>query len=81
MAKKEKGYQQYGILFFQKAENLGLFPLLEPYSDQDSTMEQELANCHAVYDIATYKKRRVCVTIKKCSVSEPPYIQIRLYIS
>ena len=42
-------------------------------------MEQELANCHAVYDVATYKKRRVCVTIKKYSVNTPPYIQIRLF--
>ena len=63
------------------AENLGLVPLLEPNSDKDSTMQQELANCHAVYDIATYKKRRVCVTIKKYSVTKPPCIQIRLYIS
>ena len=47
------------------AENLGLVPVLEPYSDKDSTIEQELANCQAVYDVATYKKRRVCVTIKK----------------
>ena len=41
-------------------------------------MEQEIANCHAVYDIATCKKRRVCVTIKKYSVNKPTYIQIRL---
>ena len=61
------------------AENLGLVPVLEPYSDKDSTMEQELANCRAVYDVATYKKRRVCVTIKKYSVNKPPYIQIRLF--
>ena len=61
------------------AENLGLVPVLEPYSDKDSTMEQELANCHAVYDVATYKKRRVCVTIKKYSVNKPPYIQIRFF--
>ena len=61
------------------AENLGLVPVLEPYSDKDSTMEQELANCHAVYDVATYKKRRVCVTIKKYSVNKPPYIQIILF--
>ena len=61
------------------AENLGLVPVLEPYSDKDSTMEQELANCHAVYDVATYKKRRVSVTIKKYSVNKPPYIQIRLF--
>ena len=27
----------------------------------------------------TYKKRRVCVTIKKYSVNKPPYIQIRLF--
>ena len=42
-------------------------------------MEQKLANCHAVYDVATYKKRRVCVTIKKYIVNKPPYIQIRLF--
>ena len=42
-------------------------------------MEQEFANCHAVYDIATYKKKRVFVTIKKYIVNKPPYIQIRLF--
>ena len=42
-------------------------------------MEQELANCHAVYDVAIYKKRRVCVTIKKYNVNKSPYIQIRLF--
>ena len=48
-------------------------------SDKDSTMEQEHANCHALYDAATYKTRRVCVQIKKYSVKKPPYIQIRLF--
>ena len=57
------------------AENLGFVPVLQLYSDKDSTREQELANCHAVYDVATYKKRRVFVTIKKYSVNKPPYIQ------
>ena len=61
------------------AENLGLVPVLEPYSDKDSTMEQELANCHAVYDVAAYKKRKVFVTIKQYSVNKPSYIQIRLF--
>ena len=61
------------------AENLGLVPLLEPYSNKESTMEQELANCHAVYDVATYKKRRVCVRIKKYSLNKPCYIQILLF--
>ena len=42
-------------------------------------MDQEPANFHAVYEVATYKKRRVCVTIKKYSVNKPPYIQIRLF--
>ena len=50
------------------ADKLGLNTLLEPYSDKDSTMEQKLANCHAVYDIAIYKKRRVCATIKNYTV-------------
>ena len=31
------------------AENLGLVPVLEPYSDEDSTVEQKPMNCHAVY--------------------------------
>ena len=61
------------------AENLGLVSVLELYSDKDSTMEQELADCHSVYDVATYKKRRVCVTIKKYNVKKPSYIQIRLF--
>ena len=37
-------------------ENFGLVPLLEPYSNKDSTVEQELANCHSVYNIAIHKK-------------------------
>ena len=61
------------------AENLGLVPVLEPYSDKDSTMEQEHANGHALYDVATYKKRRMCVIIKKYSVNKSPHIQIRLF--
>ena len=81
LGEKREGISAIRNTFFQTAENLGLVPLLEPYSDQDSTMEQELTNCHAVYDIATYKKRRVFVTIKKYSVNKPPYIQIRLYVS
>ena len=52
---------------------------MEPYSEKNSTMELELANCHAVYDVAAYKKRRVCVTIKKYNMNKPPYIQIRLF--
>ena len=42
-------------------------------------MDQELDICDRVNEIATYKTRRVCVTIKKYSVSKPPYIQIRLF--
>ena len=42
-------------------------------------MKQELANCHVVYGIATYKKRRVYATIKKCSVNKPPYHRIRIF--
>ena len=62
-------------------ENLGLVPILELNSDNESTMDQELANCNKVYDIATYNRRHVCVTIKKYSVNKPPYIQIRLFIT
>ena len=58
---------------------VGLVPVFESYSDKDSTMELELANCHTMYDVATYKKRRVCVRIKKYIANKPPYIQIRLF--
>ena len=61
------------------AENLGLVPILEFTSDKESTMDQELANCNKVYDIATYNRRQVCVTIKKYNVKKTPYIQIRLF--
>ena len=61
------------------AENLGLVPILEFTSDKESTMKQELANCNKVYDIATYNRRQVCVTIKKYNAKKPPYIQIRLF--
>ena len=59
------------------AENLGLVPILELTSDNESTLDQELANCNKVYDIVTYKKRNVCVTIN--NVNKPPYIQNRLF--
>ena len=39
-------------------------------------MDQELANCNKVFDIATYK---VSVTIKKYNVNKPPYIQIQIF--
>ena len=61
------------------AENLGLVPILDVTSVKESTMDQELANCNKVYDIATYIKRQVCVTIKKYNINKPPYIQIRLF--
>ena len=61
------------------AENLGLVPILELTSDKESTMDQELANCNKVYDIATYNRRQVCVTIKRYNINKPPYIQIRLF--
>ena len=61
------------------AKNLGLVPLLELTSDKESTMDQELANCKKVYDIATYNRREVCVTIKKYNVNKTTYIQIRLF--
>ena len=53
--------------------------LLELTSDKESTMDQELANCNKVYDIETYNRRQVCVTIKKYNINKPPYIQIRLF--
>ena len=54
------------------AENLGHVPILELTSDKESTMDQELANCNKVYDIATYNRRQFCVTIKKYNINKPP---------
>ena len=39
------------------AENRGLVPILKLTSDKESTMDQELANCNKVYDIANYNRR------------------------
>ena len=63
----------------QDAENLGLVPILELTSDKESTIDQELASCNNVYDIATNNRRQIWVTIKKYNVNKPPYIQIRLF--
>ena len=52
---------------------------MELTSDKESTMDQELANCNKKYDIAIYKKRQVCATIKIYKANKPPYIQIRLF--
>ena len=58
------------------AENLGIVPILELTSDKESTMDQELANCNKVYDIATYNRRHVSVTIKNYNVKKPLYIRL-----
>ena len=42
------------ITVIHDAENLELVPILEVTSDKESTMDQELANCNKVLDIATY---------------------------
>ena len=42
-------------------------------------MDQKLDICNREYEIATYDMRRVCVTIKKCSVNKVPIIQIGLF--
>ena len=53
-------------------ENLGLFPVIKLTSVRKSTMDQELANCNNVYNIATYSRRHVCVTIKKYNFNKLP---------
>ena len=72
--KEEEGISVIRNNGFHDAENLGFVPLLE----KESTMEQELADCNKMYDIATYHRTQACVTIKKYYVNKPPYIQIRL---
>ena len=75
--KEEEAISAVRNTVIHDAENLGLGHILELTSDKDSTKDQELANCNKVYDIATYNRRQVCVTIKKYNKS--PYIQIRLF--
>ena len=41
------------ITVIHDAKNLGLVPILELTFEKESTMDQELANCNKVYDIAT----------------------------
>ena len=76
LVKKKERISAIRNTVIHDAENLGIVPVLEPYSDKDSTM---FRNCHAVYDVAIYKKRKVCVTINKYGVKKPPYIQIPLF--
>ena len=80
LGKKEReAISAIRITVIQDAESLGIVLILEVTSDKESTTDHELANCSNVFDIATYKRRQVCVTIKKYIVNKPPYIQIRLF--
>ena len=75
--KKEKRYQQYGVLLFTMLKTLDSFLYWNPILTKTQSWSRSLRT-HDVYDVATYK-RRVWVTIKKYSVTKPPYIQIRLF--
>ena len=77
MKKKERRYQQYGILLLKHdAENLGLEHEAKPC--KESTMDQVLDISNRVYKIATYSMRRVC-HIWKLQCEKTAYIQIRLF--
>ena len=77
--KEEEAIAAFRSTVIHNAENLGVVPM-ERTSDKESTMDQELANCNKVYDIATYNRRQFCVTIKKkYNVKRSAYFQIRLF--
>ena len=61
------------------AKNLGLVPILEVTSEKKTVNYGSGARQLQVYDIATYKRRLVCVTNKKYNTNEPLYIQIRFF--
>ena len=61
------------------AENIGLVLILDFNSEKESTLDQELANCNKMFDIAAYIRWQLFVTIKKCNLIKDSYIQIRLY--
>ena len=46
--------------------------MLELTSDKESTMDQELANCNQVYDIATFNRRQDCDTVKQYNINNIP---------
>ena len=67
------------ITVIHDAETPELVPILEFTSDEETTMDQELANCNKKYDIATYYRIQVCATIKKYKFNEPPFTHISVY--
>ena len=79
--KEEEAINAIRNAVIQDAENLELNPVLELNSEKESTMDQEPANCNKTYDIAFYKIKQVCVTIKKYNVNEPPFFQIRIIVA
>ena len=61
------------------AENLGLEPIYEAKSGNESPMDQVPNICKRVYEKSTYNMWRICVIIKKYSMKKPPYFQIQLF--
>ena len=76
LVKKEEKYsRQMALLLITILKTLDSFQYWNS-PPKNSIMDQQLANCNKLYDIATYKRRKVCVTIMKYNVNKPPYIQI-----
>ena len=71
ISNSQKIKKEFGDLFSSKNPTK-----YEASSGKESTMDQELEICNRVYELATYNKSRVCVTIKKYNVNKPPYIRL-----
>ena len=61
--KKEEATSAIRNTVTHDAENRGTLPILELTSDKESNVDQELANCNKKFDITSYNRRQVCVTI------------------
>ena len=53
---------EYG---YSHAENNGLVPILEAYSVEASSIDQELDILNEVYDIVSFNRRQIGFSIKK----------------
>ena len=62
---EEEAFSSGENTVIHNAKNIGLVLILELNSEKESTIHQELANCNKMYDIATYIRRQLFVTIKK----------------
>ena len=58
---KKKKERQFRNTVINDAENIDIVPIMELIAGKESTMDQELAICNKMFDIANYCRSQVCV--------------------